>query len=381
MKGRADDNDGSCREILTGRHAGKWRVQFRYEDGSGVRRRLSKLFQTKTEGKKYLQSLRRGERVQEAAKSYELTFGEWFDWLADNDWPETLASVTIAQRRARFRKYGAKVFGNQPLCGIDALKVRAFYRGLREAGASDSLVVSVKSDLVRAFNQAINPYQQVPQTLANPFRLSVSQPKPRAAVALSVEQVKNALSSPFLTCSQRALLGLLLLAGLRLGEVMAITRQQLRLNDNLIAVDRAVKVEFGGKQSVGLPKKDKARNAVMCQTLKAILEPFIEAMEPETLLWPALSDNKPRMKKRFYEFWKEAAKSAGLPREMSPHDCRLTHINLIEKLMPRVSQTTLKEHVGHAATGVTEANYTRPLSASQEILRHELDRIFGEMSQ
>ena len=83
------------------------------------------------------------------------------------------------------------------------------------------------------------------------------------------------------------------------------------------------------------------------------------------------------MKKRFYEFWKATAALAGLPAEMSPHDCRLTHVNLIEKLMPLVSVTTLKEHVGHAATGVTEANYTRPISASQKILIVELDRVFG----
>ncbi|MBL8060659.1 MAG: tyrosine-type recombinase/integrase [Chthonomonas sp.] len=377
MKGRADDNDGSCREILTGRHAGKWRVQFRYLDESGVKRRLSKLFRTKTEGKKYLQALRRGERVKEAALIHELTFGEWFEWLAVNDWPETLASVTIAQRRARFRKYCSKAFGSQPLNCIDALKVRAFYRGLREQGASNSLVVSVKSDLVRAFNQAINPYQQVPQSLANPFRLSVSQPKPRLAIALSAEQVKSAVNNPSLNSSQRALLGLLLLAGLRLGEAMAITRQQIRIDESLIAVDRAVKVEFGGKQSVGLPKNDKTRNAVMCQTLKSILSPFIAELEPEDFLWPAASENKPRMKKRFYELWKAAAVAAGLPKEMSPHDCRLTHINLVEKLMPRVSATTLKEHVGHSAAGVTEANYTRPITASQEILRSELDGVFG----
>jgi len=61
---------------------------------------------------------------------------------------------------------------------------------------------------------------------------------------------------------------------------------------------------------------------------------------------------------------------------MSPHDCRLTHINIIEKLMPMVSATTLKEHVGHAASGVTEANYTRPLTTAQAVLRDELDRVF-----
>ncbi len=381
MNGRADDNDGSCREILTGRNRGKWRVQYRYADEFGAKRRLSRVFRTKTDAKTYLQNLRRGSRVQAVAQSRELTLGDWFEWLAQNDWPETLASVTIAQRRARFRKYCAASFGGQPLSQINPLKVRAFYRHLRDTGASESLVLSIKSDLVRAFNQAINPYQQVPMTLANPFRLPVSQPKARMAIALSVEQIGTALTTEALSPSEKAMLGIFLLGGLRLGEVMALTRCQIRVAEGLVAVDRAVHVEFGGKQSVGLPKGRKTRMAVMCETLKSIMAPFIAEMAPDDVLWSAVSENKPRIKKRFYEAWKAAAAKAGLPAEMSPHDCRLTHINLIEKLMPKVSPTTLKEHVGHSATGVTEASYTRPITASQQILRRELDRVFDPKSK
>lgn len=377
MSRRADNNDGSCREILTGRQAGRWRVQYRFTDECGIKARKSWVFKTKSEAKAFLQDLRRGARVQQVAQTRELTFGEWFDWLAVHDWPETLASVTVAQRRSRFRKYAAKYFAHVPISRIDPLQVRAFYRRLRDEGASENLVLSVKHDLVRAFNQAVTPYQQVPMTLANPFRLPLAQPKPREAVALTPEEVKRAVSSPKLNVSQRAMLGLFLLAGLRLGELMAITAEQIRLDADLIAIDRAARVEFGGKQSVGLPKGKKTRTAVMCRTLKTIMAPFVAEMAPEQVLWPAETANKPRMKKRIYYVWKAIVRTAALPLEMSPHDCRLTHINIIEKLMPKVSTTTLKEHVGHAATGVTEANYTRPISTAQRILRDELDRVFG----
>jgi integrase len=173
------------------------------------------------------------------------------------------------------------------------------------------------------------------------------------------------------------MLGLLLLAGLRLGEMMALTRGQLRFDDDLIVIDRSVRVEFGGKQSIGLPKGRKTRNAVMCRTLKDALVPFTLTMAEDALLFPATSANKPRMKKVFYRAWEEARKASGLPSDMSPHDCRLTHINIIEKMMPRVSITSLKEHVGHAASGVTEANYTRPITSAQRVLHGELDRVFG----
>ncbi len=377
MAKRADNNDGSCREILKGRHAGKWRVQFVVVGDTGLKTRISRIFATKSEAKTFLQQVRRGERIEEVKRQRELTLGEWFEWLAVNDWPETLASVTVAQRRSRFKKYVEKHFGATPLSKIDPIQVRAFYKRLRDEGARPTLILSVKSDLVRAFNQAITPYQRIPMTLANPFRLPLPQPSPREAVALTPEEVKAAIHLRDLTTGGRAMLGLFLLAGLRLGEMMALSRGQLRFDDDLIVIDRAVQVEFGGKQSIGLPKGRKTRNAVMCRTLKDALAPYALTMPDETLLFAAESANKPRMKKVFYRGWEAARKASGLPSDMSPHDCRLTHINIIEKMMPRVSITCLKEHVGHAASGVTEANYTRPITSAQRVLRDELDRVFG----
>lgn len=128
MAKRADNKDGSCREILTGKHAGKWRVQFTQVDETGRKTRLSRIFPTKSEAKAFLQAVRRGERIEEVRRERELTLGEWFEWLAENDWPETLASVTVAQRRSRFRKYVEAYFGHVPLTKIDALRIRAFYR-------------------------------------------------------------------------------------------------------------------------------------------------------------------------------------------------------------------------------------------------------------
>lgn len=376
MATRADNNDGSCREVLTGRHKGKWRVQYAVETATGHKQRLSRLFATKTEGKNFLQSLRRGAKVEKARQARELTLQEWFDWLAENDWPELLAQVTIEQRKRRFSKYVKKHFGSAPLSEIDPLKVRAFYQLLRARGASESLVISIKGDLVRTFNQAIVPYGRIPMTIANPFRLPLPQPAPRKAVALTPNEVCKALRSKDLDLSRKALLATFLLAGVRLGELMAITRGQLQFDDDLIVVDRAVRVAFGGNQTVGLPKNNKVRNAVMCRTLKLILWEYAKDMEPDDLLWSSSADNKPRMKKLVYATWRTILKDAKLPKDMTPHDCRLTHINIIEKLMPEVSATSLKEHVGHATSGVTEANYTRPLTTAQAILRDSLDRVF-----
>lgn len=377
MATRADHGEGSCRPISTGKLAGKWRVQYVLEDTTGVKKRISRVFQTQREGKDFLRSLKRSDEVAAIHKVQAMTFGEWFMWLSENDWKDSLDPKTLRDRVSRYRKYAAPRWAGVPLTKIDPIDVRAFYQKLKDDGVGEHTRIALKAGLVRAFNQAITPYRRVPHFWSNPFCLDMPAPERRVAVALSPEEARKALASKKLDETRRAMLGVFLLAGLRLGEQMALTRGQLRMNVGLILIDRAVKLDAKSSQSVGLPKGDKVRMAVMCDTLKRLLEPVIEGLNDDDLIWPQASENKPRMKALVYATWRRIRKEAGLPEDMSPHDCRLTHINWIEKLCPEVSPTTLKEHVGHSADGVTEVNYTRPLTPSQDILRTKVDSLLG----
>ena len=176
------------------------------------------------------------------------------------------------------------------------------------------------------------------------------------------------------------MLATFLLAGLRLSEQMALTKGQILFGQNLIFVDRAVKLDSKGGQGIGLPKGDKKRLAVMCPLLKIILCEFAAELTPNEFLWPAEYKNQPRMKRSVYRTWQSILEKTGLPSDMSPHDCRLSHINWIEKLLPEISPTTLKEHVGHASgQTVTEINYTRPLTPAQDILRGGIERLVNPL--
>jgi len=375
MGTRADNRDGSCREILSGRHRGKWRVQFTLIDELERRKRLSRLFPNKTEAKEFLQGLRKGANIEARKRDRGLTLGGWFDWLAENDWPNSLAERTIAGRVSRFNLHVRSTWGGVSLSRIDPMRVFEFYKQLREKGVGAATVLEIKRDLVRVFNQAISPYRKV--SLANPFKLTVKAPPIRDAVALTPEQAKKALASEKLDPERRAMLGIFLLAGLRLGEQMALTRDQLLFDEDLIFIDKAVQRGKNGAQIVGLPKGRKKRLAVMCPTLKQLLQEIAIGIEPDQVVWSAAWENKPRMQALVYATWRTVLKDAGLPTEMTPHDSRLTHINWIEKLMPEVSSTTLKEHVGHAGEGVTQVNYTRPITSSQKILRDGIEQVAG----
>lgn len=376
MATRADSGDGSCRKILNGKLQGKWRVQYRLKKPDGTEKRISRVFPTQREGKDFLKSLRDENNPLVHQITTELTFGEWIEWLFKNDWSESLDPKTLRDRKARYEKYAKARWATVPLTKIDPVEVKAFYTQLRNIEVGQHTIIALKVLLVRAFNQAITPYQRVPHFWRNPFTLDLKTPPRREAVALSPKEAKKALQSKNLDDRHRGMLAVFLLAGLRLGEQMALTVGQIDYKNGTILVDRAVKLDENSKQMVGLPKGDKRRVAAMCDVLAGYLKPLTDGKPADEYLWSNMDENKPRTKMRTYAMWRRLRKEGGLPEDMSPHDCRLTHINWIEKLCPEVSATTLKEHVGHAAAGVTEVNYTRPIAMAQAILRNSLDSLF-----
>lgn len=381
MGARAAHGDGSCQLVRAGKHLGKWRVQTFVQDGLGGKKRLSRLYSTQREGKEFLRSLIRDTDKATALALKEVTVSEWFDWLAENDWSEELDVKTIAYRKARFEKYAKNRWGSIPLTKVDPIEVKAFYKHLREIGVGHATRIALRSDLVRMFNQAVDPYRKVPGTWGNPFRLTIDRPEVRVAVALTPVEAQQAIGNKKLSPELRGMLGVFLLGGVRLSEQMALTVRQVRFTEGLITIDQAVHLSEKGKQQIGLPKRDKKRLAILIPELAELLHPLCEGKAPDSYIWSAKSANKPRTKKRVYEDWETIISSCGLPEEMSPQDCRLSHNNWIEKLCLDVSETTRKEHIGHAGYGVNEVNYTRPITPAQNLLRLSLSVLFAPATE
>ncbi|HQU19506.1 MAG TPA: tyrosine-type recombinase/integrase, partial [Fimbriimonadaceae bacterium] len=313
----------------------------------------------------------------------------WFDDLAGTKangfhgrWAEDgMKAQTIS---VKFSRYNAHVrtayFGWLPLQHLDVDAARAFFRMMNEAVRSKATIKDVQGVLVKVMNDAIDTYEKVPN-LRNPFsKVKLETPDVREAIALSPKDAMAAirkLKDP----EDQAFLGLFLLAGLRLSEHMAMTKEQIDFDRGVIVVDRAVKFGRTGHQEIGLPKGDKTRVAAMCPTLASLLRPIISANDH---LFSAASLDQPRMKKLVYGTWRRIVKEAGLPAELEPRDCRLSHNSWLEKFCPKVSLSTRLEHMGHSVNRsnsehkgltVNVRNYTRFLSGAQDILRKELERV------
>lgn len=391
---KAIAGEGSIRKRLSGKLAGKWRTQWSYDDPvTGESINVDRTFPTQTEAARFLKELKAkvhtGQKVTEASAKRLLTLNAWFDDLAGTNennfqgrWAEDgMKAQTVAVKVSRYNAHVRKSsIGPMPLQHLDVDMARAYFRELKEAGKSKATIKDVQGVLVKVMNDAIDTYEKMPN-LRNPFpKVKLETPDVRAAIALSPKDAMAAirkLGDP----EDRAFLGLFLLAGLRLSEHMAMTKEQIDFDRGVIVVDRAVKFGRTGHQEVGLPKGDKTRVAAMCPTLACLLKPIISNNDH---LFPAASLDQPRMKKLVYATWRRIVTKAGLPGNLEPRDCRLTHNSWIEKLCPKVSISTRLEHMGHSVNRsdsehkgltVNVRNYTRFLSGAQDILRKELERV------
>ena len=392
---KAISGEGSIRKRLSGKLAGKWRVQWSYDDPmSNDLTTVDRTFPTQAEAARFLKELKArvhtGQKIEESNTKKALTLNAWFDDLAGTSesgyagrWSEDgMKPQTIA---AKVSRYNSNVrhseLGSLPVQFIDVDRARAFFRAMKEAGKSKATMKDVQAVLVKVMNDAIDTYEKFPN-LRNAFsKVKLETPEAREAIVVTPENAMKAirkLEAP----ADRAFLGLYFLAGLRLSEQMALTAEQVDFAQGVIVIDRAIKLGPTGRQEVGLPKGDKTRLVALCPTLADLLKPVVG--DSDGYLFHADSADKPKMKKVVYSTWKRILKESGLPDELELRDCRLSHNSWIEKFCPKVSLSTRLEHMGHSVNRnnsehkgltVNVRNYTRFLSGGLDILRKELERV------
>ena len=385
---RATKGEGSVKKIESGRHKGKFRVRLVCRDKWNLPHELDKLVTTEAEGKRALREFKDEVANTKKKQSVGYTLAQWAEWLRVNEWPEKVTTKTIAGRNRRYNKFIGPILGNMPLDDINPLVAKEFFVELRKRHVlSANTLHEVRKDLSGYMLSAI---RYTTYTCGgNPF-VVVTLPKieEREGVALTPLEARISLMRLAVMARQGRIdlmwpmfLALALGAGLRRGELFALTEEQFDLSQGLLTIDRALVQDEKGRQFIGQPKGGKHRTAVLCPSLCKWVKEYIEttrparnAKKPTTLLFPNGVGGLMEVSDHRKEF-QEIKTLVKLPGSMSLRDCRLSHNNWIEKLMPFVSDSTRKEHMGHALLGVNQKHYTRSLTDAMRILSKELERV------
>ncbi len=380
MRTRADKGDGSIKQILTGKHKGKWRARLTFRDQWNRKQEFDRIFLTHRQAKVELKQFIRDVELGKVMGAEGYTLGQWFDWLKANDWPDSIKASTISYRTFRFEKYIRPVLGDAQISMIRPMMVKSFYKEL-EAGKEKirpNALRAVKNDLVNMTNKAIayeihdgsNPFAVIKlETLALRAGVALTPDHTKRGLLRMYAASKKGILEPWIVC----LSAIALYTGMRRGELLALSKEQFDFEQGLITIDRALIVFDKGRQELGLPKKNKVRSAVLAPTLGTWIQMYLEQRGGSSdLLFPSQAGT-PLQVHRVRLVWEKAKRIAKFPNKMILHDCRLTHNNWIEKLMPNVSDSTRLAHMGHAASGVNLRYYTRELTPAMDELRKGLE--------
>jgi len=355
-------------------HAGGWRVRIRDHE-------RERCWQLPTHEaarellKEVLVQREEGTPVRRLGRR-RLTVNVWLD--------EWLAQAALACSPNTYRHYIQKSahlrgpLGAIPLDELDATDVRKALTGLQAAGMSATMLQHVYSALKTALNAAVlgrriprNPCAEIPAPKRTEFE----------AVTLTVEQAQRLIEVAWDT-RLGPLLTVALSTGMRAGELMALTWDDIDTKAGLITVNKSVKWEQRGAHHAGSTKTRSSRRTVRVEGLatEALAEQrrrcveaklaaeALEAGSSNNLVFPSVRGNYWIPSGRFVQEYRSLLSKAGCPR-IRFHDLRHTAGLFLTRSMGLVVTARM---LGHSDPVITARLYGHALAEDFSAAAHAM---------
>lgn len=271
--------------------------------------------------------------------------------LASSDRPgsaETYAS--------KLRAHLIPVFGTKRLNEITRWDIQSFLTDKLRAGYSGAHIHAMKTTLSKVMQSAVE-WRFICENPTRGCRVArQALAKPRTFLDVQqVQQLCFALSEP---C--RSIVGVAVLTGLRIGEILALRWGRVDLLHNVIAVEESYSGRFGP------PKTQTSRRTVpVSRALRVLLEnqqTQCKTTGESDLVFATCKGTPLSPKNLRNRVLEPTRKALGLPR-ISWHTFRYTHATwLSEAQVPaRIAQSIL----GHSDVSMTLSVYTQVVPESQ----------------
>jgi integrase len=306
---------GSIRQLPSGRY------QARFPGPDGLVRTAPTTFDTETDAARWL-------RLTEA----EMIRGDWFDWASGEvplaeyaaKWIAEragLAPRTVVMYETLLRLHISPGLGSVELGALTPGRVRAWRSDLLASGVGAPTVAKSYRLLRSVLNTAVDDEL----IRRNPCRIkgAGSEPSPERPVATAVQVFALAEAMPD-RWSAFVLLGAT--TSLRWGELLALTRGDVDLDERVVRVTRAVS-EVRGELVIGPPKSEAGKRTValpeaIVPALRMHLDTYAESGQRGRVF---VGEKGATMRRgNFQVIWAKAIKAAGLPKGFHIHDLRHT---------------------------------------------------------
>ena len=274
-------------------------------------------------------------------------------------WYEAYRSQVEESTYANYR-YTLKLlngtFGKLPLNEVKVAQVNQFVNGLAAKGYSSSQINKCRSMLIQILDVAEADDLVVKNYARRAFRTTKQlskEKKTHAKDAFSVEETERLLSD-----LPDTLLGnsirLMLVSGLRLQELLALTPRDIAEDGSWVRVDKAVKM-VDGIPKLGDPKSYTSRRVIPIAPKYREIPLWLRENGGQAFLWCA-----PRRESLLYATYTVRRKYYQLlenypdVRRLSPHCCRHTYVTLLQR--QGVPMETIARLTGHTDIKTT-GNY------------------------
>lgn len=322
---------------------GCWVSACRFKDANGSPKRTTKRgFKTKEEAEEW------ERRLKSEANIRTLPLSEFFRVYA-RDIKPTVAASTWENKEVLFRDKIEPYLGAtfiEELSTQDILLWQDLMRSMRRKDGSrysPTYLRTINNQLDAILNHAANFYRLERNPMKGLRKMGKKKAKEmsfwtKAEYLTFAKQIED---DPIAHCAFE----ILYWCGLRLGELLALTGDDIDFNRGVIMVRRSV-AKVGSHYETSSPKTSTSRRVIQMppfleEELSAVM--YLKGIQPHEKIFPFTHD---KMRKQM----QAATEKANLPR-IRVHDLRHSHVSLLIDL--GFPAPAIAERIGHSSISVT----------------------------
>lgn len=334
-----------------------WYARVRYTDWTGKRKETTKRgFATKREAKEW-----EDEKRAVSVDSSDMTLQDLYDkFIADRR--ARCKESTVHSVEGTCRVHILPTLGEKKLTDIDTKTIRQWQNRMLEKNLSEGYLRKISVHFTMLLNFAVkyyglssNPVQTVGNIGRSSTRLEFWE---KAEFDKFLAALPNSDLKLFFT--------ILYVSGMRIGEFLALTPQDVDYTNNKITVGKTYNLHT---HRVGTPKTDTSfRTIAMPPTVIRQIRKYAETFPnlPERLFSLTNRDKLSRVIKQY-------APEAGIP-TINLHGLRHSHASLL--IRRGVPLPDIAKRLGHKNAGITLSIYSHFYKDSDEEIAADMEKLF-----
>ena len=338
---------------------GTWHIQYRYTDWTGTRRKTQKRgFRTKKEAEEWLTVF-----LLQQAGDVKMPFKEFWE-IYKEDMAKRLRRSTMRQKEYLVKDKLLPYFGETPLSEISVPMIRKWQGEMLEKGFSPTYLKTIYNHLNAMMNYAVRYYD----LKTNPCHKagSIGKQKADEMEYWTLEEFNTFADAIIDKRVAWTMFNLLFWTGMRLGELLALTVEDIDFETNEINIDKSL--NRLDKEDVITPPKTEAsiRKIKMSEGLSEIMKDYIDSMyhpKKNSRLFEGYS--KHYMEKEF----SSGIRKSGV-KKIHIHCLRHSHASML--VQSGFNPVEIAARLGHGKVTTTIETYCHAADNSQDQIADSL---------